>query len=115
MSVFALFVSSDPDSGRVDYYPSREAELDVTDLVVGRGALRLQGGDSKVASLRGRVLEGRRPGRTTIRVISPLTGALMGESEEIRYLMIINMNYLYLPYLPQLCFEFSSKMISMNL
>ena len=48
--MFALFVSSDPDSGRVDYYPSREAELDVTDLVTGApGALRLkQGGDAKV-------------------------------------------------------------------
>ena len=53
VSVFALFVSSDPDSGRVDYYPSREAELDVTDLVAGAaGALRLkQGGDAKVGSL----------------------------------------------------------------
>ena len=49
-----------------------------------RGALRL--GDSKVANLRGRVLEGRRPGRTTIQVLSPLTGALMGESEDIRVL-----------------------------
>ena len=39
-----------------------------------------------MATLRGRVLEGRRPGRTTVRVVSPLTGALMGESEEIRYL-----------------------------
>ena len=50
VSVFALFVSSDPDSGRVDYYPSREAELDVTELVAGApGALRLkQGGDAKV-------------------------------------------------------------------
>ncbi len=87
VSVFARFVSSDPDSGRVDYYPSRDAELDVTDLIVGgkraagggRNLLRAE--DSKVVWLRGTTVEGRRPGRTDIQVLSPLTGQVIGSSE----------------------------------
>ena len=54
MAVYARFVAEDPDSGRKDYFPSRNSELDITDLLVGRG-LRVQ--NPGVVSLRGTTVE----------------------------------------------------------
>ncbi len=69
VSVYGSFSAEDPDSGRRDFFPSRSAELDLTDLLLraGRpGALRVE--ESAVATLRGSTVEGRRPGRTEIQV-----------------------------------------------
>lgn len=52
------------DSGRVSYLISRRTGLRVTDLV--QPLLRVA--DPKIASLRGRILQGRAMGRTDVQV-----------------------------------------------
>ena len=68
--MYARFVAEDPDSGRKDYFPSRNSELDITDLLVGRG-LRVQ--NPGIVSLRGVTVEGQTPGRTEIQVTNIFT------------------------------------------
>lgn len=52
------------DSGRVSYLISRRTGLRVTDLV--QPLLRVA--DPKIATLRGRILQGRAMGRTDVQV-----------------------------------------------
>ena len=63
--VFAEFSAEDPDSGRKEYFPVRGTQLDVTDLLVGR-SLRIS--NSRIATLRGNIIQGRLPGKTEIKV-----------------------------------------------
>ena len=62
----AEFVAEDPDSGRKEYFPSRGTQLDVTELVVKR-SLRII--NSRVAMLRGDIIQGRSPGKTDLKVL----------------------------------------------
>ena len=65
VSVFAKFLAEDSDSGRREYFPSRGFELDVTELLIGRG---LRVSDPRIASLRGNILQGMSPGRAEVQV-----------------------------------------------
>lgn len=83
------------DSGRVSYLISRRTGLRVTDLV--QPLLRVA--DPKIATLRGRILQGRAMGRTDVqvrclqfifiikinsvltKVLSPITGRVIGAKE----------------------------------
>ena len=64
--VFAEFLAEDPDSGRKEYFPSRSTQLDVTELVVKR-SLRIV--NSRIAILRGDIIQGRSPGKTDVKGI----------------------------------------------
>ena len=77
--IYARFTAEDPDSGRKDYFPSRNLDLDVTDLIAKGRGLRVE--DTGVATLRGVTLEGRTPGRTEVQVVSPITGQVIGRKE----------------------------------
>ena len=77
VTVLARFLAEDPDSGRRDYYISRNSLLDVTDLT--RRSLRSS--DPRVARLEGRKVQGASLGRTEIQVVSPLTGQVLGSTE----------------------------------
>jgi transmembrane protein 132 len=66
--VFAEFLAEDPDSGRKEYFPSRSTQLDVTELVVKR-SLRIV--NSRIAILKGDILQGRSPGKTDVKVNVP--------------------------------------------
>ena len=66
VKVFAEFLAEDPDSGRKEYFPSRGTQLDVTELVVKR-SLRIL--NSRVAMLRGDIIQGRSPGKTDLKVL----------------------------------------------
>lgn len=59
-----FFFYSKKDSGRVSYLISRRTGLRVTDLV--QPLLRVA--DPKIATLRGRTLQGRAMGRTDVQV-----------------------------------------------
>lgn len=77
VEVYARFVAVDQDSGRVSYLISRRTGLRVTDLV--QSLLRVA--DPKIASLRGRTLQGRAMGRTDVQVLSPINGRVIGARE----------------------------------
>lgn len=77
VDVYARFLAIDQDSGRVSYLISRRTGLRVTDLV--QPLLRVA--DPKIASLRGRILQGRAMGRTDVQVLSPITGRVIGAKE----------------------------------
>nr|XP_040221411.2 transmembrane protein 132E [Anopheles coluzzii]XP_049461170.1 transmembrane protein 132E [Anopheles coluzzii]XP_049461171.1 transmembrane protein 132E [Anopheles coluzzii]XP_049461172.1 transmembrane protein 132E [Anopheles coluzzii]XP_049461173.1 transmembrane protein 132E [Anopheles coluzzii]XP_049461174.1 transmembrane protein 132E [Anopheles coluzzii] len=77
VEVFARFVAVDQDSGRVSYLISRRTGLRVTDLV--QSLLRVA--DPKIATLRGRTLQGRAMGRTDVQVLSPINGRVIGARE----------------------------------
>ena len=77
VTVLARFLAEDPDSGRRDYYISRNSLLDVTDLT--RRSLRSS--DPRVARLEGTKVQGASLGRTEIQVVSPLTGHVLGSTE----------------------------------
>lgn len=64
VEVYARFLAVDQDSGRVSYLISRRTGLRVTDLV--QPLLRVA--DPKIATLRGRTLQGRAMGRTDVQV-----------------------------------------------
>lgn len=64
VEVYAKFLAMDQDSGRVSYLISRRTGLRVTDLV--QPLLRVA--DPKIATLRGRTLQGRAMGRTDVQV-----------------------------------------------
>ena len=65
IKVFAEFLAEDPDSGRKEYFPSRGTQLDVTELLVKR-SLRIT--NSRIAMLRGDIVQGRAPGKTDLKV-----------------------------------------------
>ncbi|XP_039435014.1 transmembrane protein 132E [Culex pipiens pallens] len=77
VEVYARFLAVDQDSGRVNYLISRRTGLRVTDLV--QPLLRVA--DPKIATLRGRTLQGRAMGRTDVQVLSPITGRVIGARE----------------------------------
>lgn len=66
VDVYAHFMANDHDSGRVTYLVNRRTWLRVTDLVLP--LLRVS--DPRIASLRGRILQGRSMGRTEVQVTS---------------------------------------------
>jgi transmembrane protein 132 len=68
--VYARFLAKDHDSGRVSYFVSRRTWLKVTELVL----TLMRVSDPRIASLRGKVLQGRSTGRTEVQVLSPITG-----------------------------------------
>ncbi|KAH8273065.1 hypothetical protein KR018_008801, partial [Drosophila ironensis] len=65
------------NSGRTSYFISRRTGLRVTDLV--QPLLRVA--DPKIASLKGRILQGKSMGRTDVQVLSPITGRVIGTKE----------------------------------
>lgn len=77
VEVYARFLAVDQDSGRVSYLISRRTGLRVTDLV--QSLLRVA--DPKIATLKGRTLQGRAMGRTEVQVLSPLSGRVIGAKE----------------------------------
>ncbi|XP_026330069.1 transmembrane protein 132B [Hyposmocoma kahamanoa] len=77
VEVYARFLAKDHDSGRVSYFVSRRTWLKVTELVLS--LMRVS--DPRIASLRGRVLQGRTTGRTEVQVLSPITGRVIGLRE----------------------------------
>lgn len=77
VDVYAHFMATDHDSGRVTYFVNRRTWLRVTDLVLP--LLRVS--DPKIASLHGRILQGRFNGRAEVQVLSPITGRVIGAKE----------------------------------
>nr|XP_036226757.1 transmembrane protein 132C isoform X2 [Bactrocera oleae] len=77
IEVFARFLAIDQNSGRISYFISRRTGLRVTDLV--QPLLRVS--DPKIATLKGRILQGKSMGRTDIQVLSPITGRVIGTKE----------------------------------
>lgn len=71
--VYARFLATDHDSGRVSYLVSRRTWLRVTELVLPL----LRVADPRLAALRGRLLQGRATGRTEVQVLSPITGMIL--------------------------------------
>ena len=81
--VFARFYAEDHDSGRVSYLISRKTYLLITDLV--RKVMRIA--DPRVASLKmtSGYIEGLKPGKTEVQVLSPMSGHVIA-AREIRVL-----------------------------
>lgn len=77
VDVYGRFLATDHDSGRVSYFISRRSWLRVTDLVTS--LLRVS--DPRIATLSGRVLQGRTMGRSEVQVLSPITGRVIGAKE----------------------------------
>ncbi|KAJ3642646.1 hypothetical protein Zmor_025409 [Zophobas morio] len=77
VDVYARFMAVDHDSGRISYLINRRTWLRVTDLVLP--LLRVS--DPRIASLHGRILQGRSLGRTEVQVLSPITGRVIGAKE----------------------------------
>ncbi|XP_017016256.2 transmembrane protein 132E [Drosophila takahashii] len=77
VEVYAKFLAVDQNSGRTSYFISRRTGLRVTDLV--QPLLRVA--DPKIASLKGRILQGKSMGRTDVQVLSPITGRVIGTKE----------------------------------
>lgn len=64
VDVYAHFMATDHDSGRITYLINRRTWLRVTDLVLPW----LRVSDPRIASLNGRILQGRSMGRTEVQV-----------------------------------------------
>lgn len=81
--VFSRFYAEDHDSGRVSYLISRKTYLLITDLV--RKVMRVA--DPRVAVLKtaNGYLEGLKPGKTEVQVLSPMSGHVIA-AREIRVL-----------------------------
>lgn len=77
VDVYARFNANDHDSGRTTFLINRRTYLRVTDLVLQ--SLRVS--DVHIASLHGRVLQGRSVGRTEVQVLSPITNRVIGAKE----------------------------------
>ncbi|KAJ8872531.1 hypothetical protein PR048_026137 [Dryococelus australis] len=77
VEVYSRFLATDHDSSRVSYFVNRRTSLRVTDLVLS--LLRVS--DPRIASLHGRILQGRSMGRTEVQVLSPITGRVIGAKE----------------------------------
>ena len=74
VKVFAEFSAEDPDSGRKEFFPVRGTQLDVTELLIGR-SLRIS--NSRIATLRGNIIQGRLPGKTEVKVYHQKFSAFM--------------------------------------
>ena len=83
LQVFARFYAEDHDSGRVSYLISRKTYLLITDLV--RKVMRVA--DPRIASLKtaNGYIEGLKPGKTEVQVLSPMSGHVIA-AREIRVL-----------------------------
>lgn len=68
VDVYAHFFATDHDSGRTTYLINRRTWLRVTDLVLPW----LRVSDPRIASLHGRILQGRSMGRTEVQVKNKL-------------------------------------------
>lgn len=81
--VFARFYAEDHDSGRVSYLISRKTYLLITDLV--RKVMRVA--DPRVAVLKMMTgyIEGLKPGKTEVQVLSPMSGHVIA-AREVRVL-----------------------------
>lgn len=81
--MFARFYAEDHDSGRVSYLISRKTYLLITDLV--RKVMRVA--DPRVAVLKtaNGYVEGLKPGKTEVQVLSPMSGHVIA-AREIRVL-----------------------------
>ncbi|XP_055322731.1 transmembrane protein 132E [Sitodiplosis mosellana] len=79
VEVYARFIAVDQHSGRVSSYLTRKMALRITELV--EPFIRVA--DPKIATLSGRILQGRTMGRTDVQVLSPINGRVIG-SKEIR-------------------------------
>ncbi|XP_057654487.1 transmembrane protein 132E isoform X1 [Diorhabda carinulata] len=79
VDVYARFLASDHSSGHISYLINRRTFLRVTDLVLPW----LRVSDPRIASLHGRILQGRSVGRTEVQVLSPITSRVYG-SKEVR-------------------------------
>ncbi|CAG9860128.1 unnamed protein product [Phyllotreta striolata] len=79
VEVYAHFLASDHTSGRTTYLINRRTLLRITDLVLPW----LRVSDPRIASLHGKILQGRSVGRTEVQVLSPITSRVYG-SKEIR-------------------------------
>ncbi|XP_028040950.1 transmembrane protein 132B [Bombyx mandarina] len=77
VEVYARFLAKDHDSGRVSYFVSRRTWLKVTELVMSL----MRVADLRIATLRGKLLQGRSTGRTEVQVLSPITGRVIGVRE----------------------------------
>lgn len=78
VEVYARFLATDHDSGRISYFVNRRTWLRVTDLVAGM----LRVSDPRIATLlQGRLVQGRGVGRTEVQVLSPITGRVIGAKE----------------------------------
>lgn len=77
VEVYAHFMASDHDSGRISYLINRRTWLRVTDLVLP--SLRVS--DPRIATLHGRILQGRSMGKMEVQVLSPITGRVIGAKE----------------------------------
>ncbi|XP_049823614.1 transmembrane protein 132E isoform X2 [Aethina tumida] len=77
VDVYAHFMATDHESGRISYLINRRTWLRVTDLVLPW----LRVSDPRIASLHGRILQGRSTGRTEIQVLSPITSRVYGAKE----------------------------------
>jgi len=66
VDVYAHFMATDHESGRISYLINRRTWLRVTDLVLPW----LRVSDPRIASLHGRVLQGRSMGRTEVQVVT---------------------------------------------
>ena len=64
--VFCLrFLAEDPNSGRREYFISRDTLLDLTDLTVSS----VRASDPRIVSVTGTTLQGHNPGSADIQVI----------------------------------------------
>ncbi|CAH0390605.1 unnamed protein product [Bemisia tabaci] len=77
VEVYARFLATDHNSGRVSYFVSRQTWLTVTDLVIP--SLRVS--DPRIATLQGKIVQGRSVGRTKVQVMSPITGRVLGSTD----------------------------------
>ena len=76
--MFARFYAEDHDSGRVSYLISRKTYLLITELV--RKTMRVS--DPRIAALRGAAhVEGLKPGKTELQVLSPMSGQVIAARE----------------------------------
>nr|CAH7758294.1 unnamed protein product [Callosobruchus chinensis] len=79
VDVYAHFFATDHESGRTTYLINRRTSLRITELVLPW----LRVSDPRIASLHGRILQGRSMGRTEVQVLSPITSRVYG-SKEVR-------------------------------
>ncbi|CAB4057888.1 TMEM132 [Lepeophtheirus salmonis] len=79
VTIYGTFLAEDLDSGRKDFYPSRGSELDITELLISSGVVRIA--KSNIALLRNNIIQGLSPGKTYVHVMSPISGKEIGKAE----------------------------------
>lgn len=77
VDVFAKFIAVDDESGREFYLLDRRSAFRITELV--EDYLRVA--DSRIAMLKGRIVQGQSTGRTEVQILSPITGRVIGATE----------------------------------